>query len=69
VALHLSAATRNRAQVVDTWDALDVAAAGLMGLGATMRITDRRDHVHTHEPLEHNHPHESDVHHRHAHPA
>lgn len=51
----------------DTWNAIDVAAAGVMGCGVVMLITDRHAHVHTHEPLEHDHRHEHDEHHQHEH--
>jgi drug/metabolite transporter (DMT)-like permease len=51
----------------DTWGAMDIATAGLMGLGITMLITDRHDHVHTHEMLEHDHRHMHDEHHQHEH--
>jgi drug/metabolite transporter (DMT)-like permease len=45
------------------------AAAALMALGVWLHVTERHDHVHTHEPLVHSHLHRHDEHHRHDHPA
>lgn len=42
-------------------------AAGLMGLGVWLHLTERHEHLHTHEPLEHTHRHVHDAHHQHAH--
>ncbi len=42
-------------------------AAGLMGLGVWLHLTERHEHEHTHEPTEHAHPHVHDAHHQHAH--
>lgn len=44
-----------------------LVAAGLMGLGVWLHVTERHRHAHTHEPLEHTHEHEHDEHHQHAH--
>jgi drug/metabolite transporter (DMT)-like permease len=44
-----------------------VVAAGLMGLGVWLHLTERHDHEHVHEPVEHTHPHVHDAHHRHPH--
>jgi hypothetical protein len=44
-----------------------LAAAALMGLGVWLHLTERHDHVHTHEALEHAHRHVHDLHHRHDH--
>ena len=51
----------------DTWGATEVAAAGLMAVGAAMLITDRHQHLHTHQPIDHDHRHEHDEHHQHDH--
>jgi drug/metabolite transporter (DMT)-like permease len=42
-------------------------AAGLMGLGVWLHLSERHDHWHEHEPLTHAHAHMHDEHHRHAH--
>lgn len=42
-------------------------AAGLMGAGVWLHVSERHEHEHTHEPLEHTHAHRHDEHHRHAH--
>ena len=42
-------------------------AAGLMGLGVWLHLSERHAHEHWHEPLIHSHPHTHDAHHRHAH--
>jgi len=42
-------------------------AAGLMGLGVWLHISERHEHEHAHEPLVHTHEHVHDEHHRHAH--
>ena len=44
-------------------------AAGLMGVGVWLHLTERHDHTHTHEPLEHSHRHIHDSHHQHQHDA
>lgn len=43
------------------------AAAGLMGLGVWLHLTERHAHEHTHEPGEHSHRHVHDEHHQHEH--
>ena len=43
-------------------------AAGLMGVGVWLHLTERHAHEHHHEALEHTHAHVHDEHHRHAHP-
>lgn len=42
-------------------------AAGLMGCGVCLHLTERHSHEHTHEPLEHAHSHVHDEHHQHTH--
>jgi hypothetical protein len=42
-------------------------AAGLMGLGVWLHLTEDHDHEHLHESLEHEHEHEHDEHHQHLH--
>lgn len=42
-------------------------AAGLMGLGVWLHLTERHAHEHAHDALEHTHPHVHDEHHRHEH--
>lgn len=42
-------------------------AAGLMGLGVWLHLTERHAHEHTHEPILHAHRHLHDEHHRHEH--
>jgi drug/metabolite transporter (DMT)-like permease len=44
-----------------------VAAGGLMAAGVWLHVTERHDHWHVHEPLEHAHAHVHDEHHRHEH--
>ncbi len=44
-----------------------VLAAGLMGLGVWLHLTERHGHMHAHEALEHEHAHVHDEHHRHRH--
>lgn len=44
-----------------------VVAAGLMGLGVWLHLTERHLHEHEHEPLRHNHRHAHDDHHDHRH--
>ena len=44
-----------------------VAAAGLMGVGLWLHVTERHEHLHTHERLFHEHKHVHDAHHQHAH--
>ena len=43
-------------------------AAGLMGLGVWLHLSEKHEHRHLHEPLEHSHRHVHDEHHQHAHP-
>lgn len=42
-------------------------AAGLMGMGVWLHLTERHAHEHVHEPMTHTHPHVHDEHHQHAH--
>jgi drug/metabolite transporter (DMT)-like permease len=42
-------------------------AAGLMGFGVWLHLTEQHAHEHTHEPIEHTHRHTHDDHHRHGH--
>lgn len=42
-------------------------AAGLMGAGVWLYLTEHHDHEHLHEPLEHAHAHAHDGHHQHPH--
>ncbi len=42
-------------------------AAGLMGAGVWLHLTEHHEHAHTHEPLEHTHAHVHDAHHQHKH--
>lgn len=42
-------------------------AAGLMGVGVWLHLTERHSHEHTHESLVHSHRHVHDEHHRHGH--
>lgn len=42
-------------------------AAGLMGLGVWLHLTERHAHEHTHDPKEHSHRHVHDEHHQHEH--
>jgi len=42
-------------------------AAGLMGLGVWLHLTERHEHAHQHEPMEHDHSHRHDEHHQHGH--
>ncbi len=44
-------------------------AAAFMGLGVWLHLSERHEHVHTHEALEHTHRHVHDEHHQHAHDA
>ena len=44
------------------------AAAGLMGVGVWLHLTERHEHEHVHEPITHAHEHTHDAHHQHAHP-
>lgn len=44
-----------------------VVAAGLMGLGILLHLTERHDHGHVHEAVEHDHAHRHDEHHDHHH--
>lgn len=44
-----------------------MAAAGLIGLGVWLHLTERHDHVHTHKTIEHEHHHVHDAHHQHTH--
>lgn len=42
-------------------------AAGRMGWGMWLLLTEHHEHEHTHEALEHSHRHMHDAHHEHAH--
>lgn len=42
-------------------------AAGLMGFGVWLHLTEHHEHEHTHEPIEHSHRHTHDEHHQHVH--
>ncbi|MBC7950890.1 MAG: DMT family transporter [Rhodospirillaceae bacterium] len=42
-----------------------MAAAGFMGVGVWLHLTERHEHDHRHEPLEHEHAHVHDEHHHH----
>ena len=42
-------------------------AAGLMGWGVWLHLTEHHEHEHRHDPLEHTHSHVHDEHHQHAH--
>jgi drug/metabolite transporter (DMT)-like permease len=42
-------------------------AAGLMGVGVWLHVTEHHAHEHRHEPFEHDHWHEHDEHHQHDH--
>lgn len=42
-------------------------AAGLMGWGVWLHLTEHHEHQHVHEPLEHCHAHTHDAHHQHLH--
>ncbi|MDB4917906.1 MAG: protein of unknown function transrane [Gemmatimonadetes bacterium] len=42
-------------------------AACLMAVGLWLHLTERHEHVHSHQPLTHSHRHVHDAHHRHAH--
>ena len=44
-------------------------AAGLMGVGVWLHLTESHDHEHAHEGLAHEHAHHHDEHHQHAHEA
>ncbi len=44
-----------------------IAAAGLMGWGVWLHLTEKHEHEHTHEPMEHDHLHTHDEHHQHPH--
>lgn len=45
-----------------------LGAAGLMGLGLWLHLTEQHGHWHEHPELEHEHRHEHDDHHQHEHP-
>lgn len=42
-------------------------AAGLMGIGVWLHLTEHHEHIHTHEYLLHSHYHKHDLHHQHEH--
>jgi hypothetical protein len=42
-------------------------AAILMAVGVWLHVSERHEHSHTHEAMEHTHPHFPDAHHRHPH--
>jgi drug/metabolite transporter (DMT)-like permease len=46
-----------------------VMAAGLMGAGVWLHLTERHEHEHRHDAAEHEHSHLHDAHHQHAHAA
>lgn len=47
---------------------LQLTVAGvLMGIGVWLHLTERHDHRHFQEPLDHEHAHEHDAHHQHGH--
>ncbi|EYC50046.1 membrane protein [Hylemonella gracilis str. Niagara R] len=48
-------------------DGLFWLAAGLMGLGVWLHLTERHAHEHMHDPREHSHRHVHDEHHQHEH--
>ena len=48
-----------------TWRLL--AAAGLMGVGVWLHLTEKHAHAHVHEAMAHDHAHEHDEHHQHDH--
>jgi hypothetical protein len=43
-----------------------LAAAGLMGVGVWLHITEQHEHSHSHPPVAHEHAHSHDEHHRHG---
>lgn len=49
---------------VTSWLAV---AAGLMGLGVWLHVSERHEHEHGHAPAEHDHAHRHDEHHQHEH--
>ncbi len=51
----------------ETTSAAFWVAAGLMAAGLWLHLTERHDHLHTHEPMLHRHPHYPDIHHQHRH--
>ena len=51
----------------DTVGGLFWLAAGLMGVGIWLHLTERHQHPHTHEETEHVHNHKHDLHHQHQH--
>jgi hypothetical protein len=44
-----------------------VMAAGLMGAGVWLHLTERHEHEHRHDTVDHEHSHVHDAHHQHAH--
>jgi drug/metabolite transporter (DMT)-like permease len=46
-----------------------MAAAGLMGIGVWLHLSERHEHDHRHEAMDHEHNHVHDEHHRHDHAA
>jgi len=46
-----------------------VLAAGLMGIGVWLHLSESHDHDHLHEALDHEHRHVHDAHHQHTHAA
>jgi drug/metabolite transporter (DMT)-like permease len=44
-----------------------LVAAGFMGLGVWLHLTERHEHEHTHQPMTHTHSHVHDEHHQHQH--
>ncbi|GAC1335092.1 MAG: DMT family transporter [Collimonas sp.] len=51
----------------DTVGGLFWLAAGLMGIGIWLHLTESHQHPHTHEETEHAHSHRHDLHHQHQH--
>jgi drug/metabolite transporter (DMT)-like permease len=48
-------------------DATFWIAAGCMGVGVWLHVTESHEHEHTHNPMQHSHAHRHDEHHQHAH--
>lgn len=51
----------------ESWNRLDLFAAGAMAVGVALLVADRHEHLHVHGPLEHDHRHVHDAHHQHEH--
>ncbi len=52
----------------DSWNRLDLLAAGAMAAGAVLLVGDHHEHRHRHQPMQHDHRHVHDEHHQHDHP-